>query len=518
MNWDLARRLSKGVVVSAVIGAASVAAPAAWAVAPSAAKVNAAATPKCTDTWKTAASGLWSDAADWSTGDVPSSTDVACINKTSKSYTVTLENSYSVKSLVLGASSGATKQTVLFQATPTIGDADLTLTKVFDIEKTGIFQMADKGGGNDFLRNGTVDNYGTFKTTRGKGWSREIYAGIVNEPGGTVDIAATSIADGGGATYMSNGSLTNEGTFDVGATSEFDYEGGTNFNVVLSAGTVNVATNSTSSGILEINGTNLTLSGSTETGAPVQLNGPAITDSAGKGSYNLFNGDSISGTIPKGQSITVTGNGDQDVRLAINGTVTNKGTLILTSGSSLDSTDGGNSWISPGSGVPNFVNDGTFELLPGIGWSRYLNVPVTNGTKGTINVQGVDNDSENSDITNDGTFDMGANAIINLNGTSYGDASFTEGGTATLGVTVDGSGSSEILQGGCSAGGCQTEGIVVAGTLVVTTVGSPADGGWTIADTQQTSAQGSFTTITPAGYGVTMNQPSVGDISLAYGG
>ena len=44
----------------------------------------------CTDTWKAAVSGLWTTAANWSTGIVPTSSDNVCITL-GGSYTVTIE-------------------------------------------------------------------------------------------------------------------------------------------------------------------------------------------------------------------------------------------------------------------------------------------------------------------------------------------------------------------------------------------------------------------------------------------
>jgi hypothetical protein len=507
----------RGVLVGVVAASGSMVVPVAWAGADPASGPDAvaqtAATPKCTDTWTNLSGGEWSTATNWSTGVVPGTNDVACITKASASYTVTLEDSYSVKSIVLGATSGSKSQTLVEQANPTEGDANVYLTKDFVIDKTGAFQMNSLGQGNVFFHNGTIENSGTVQTVRGQGWSRYIYSNFVNEPGGTFDVDAASQAVGGGATYLNSGSFTNEGTLKVGNTSELDYQSGPSF--TFAAGTVNVASNATKSGVLLLGNTNINLSGGAETGAAVQLDGGTVTDAGGTGSYNFINDGAISGKIPKGQTVSVTGNGDTDIRLAVNGKVTNKGTFVLDAGPTLLSTDGGNSWISPGTGLPSFVNDGTFELLPGVGWSRLVNVPLTNGAKGTVDVQGASNQIESVDIVNDGAFDMGPSAAINLNGTSYGDASFTEGGGAVLGVTVSGNTSSEILQGGCSAGGCQTEGIGIAGTLSVTAVGTVGTSSWPIANSQQAPIEGTFSTVTPGYTASVANQTNSGQVNLA---
>ena len=513
MKRSRSQRRMRGVLVGVVVASGSMVFPAAVAGAnavagPDAVAAQATAAPKCTDTWTNLSGGEWSTATNWSTGAVPGANDVACITKASKSYTVTLESSYSVKSIVLGTSSGSATQTLVEQADPTNADANIYLTKDFVIEKSGAFQMNSLGEGNVFFHNGTIENYGLVKTLLGQGWSRYIYSSFVNEPGATFDVDA---AGNGGATYLGNGNFTNEGSLNVGNSSTFD---DTNGGVTLAAGTVKVASNAKGTEVMELQGPSLTLSGGAETGAAVQVDGGALTDSGGTGSFNFINSGSIGGKIPKDQTVSVTGNGDTDIRLAINGKVTNKGTFVLDSGPSLLSTDGGNSWITPGTGIPSFVNNGAFELLPGVGWSRYINAPLTNGAKGTVDAQGASNQVQNVDIINDGAFDMGPGAVINLNGTSDGDASFTEGGTAVLGVTVSGNTSSEILQGGCSAGGCQTEGIGIAGTLNVTAVGTVGASSWPIANSGQAPIEGAFSTVTPGYTTSVVNQANSGQVNL----
>src|SRR5580700_9664619 len=63
----------------------------------------------CTDSWKAAANGDWSEAAKWSTGSVPASSAEVCIT-VAGTYTVTAESSSSsldVKSLTIGPESGS---------------------------------------------------------------------------------------------------------------------------------------------------------------------------------------------------------------------------------------------------------------------------------------------------------------------------------------------------------------------------------------------------------------------------
>ena len=516
MRFNALRGLPVLGAVLLVTGATTIALPSSAGAAPMTPAAGGPPTPTCTDSWTGTAGGTWNTAADWSTDTVPGSGDVACIGSAGTSpYTVILEGSEAAGTVVVGASNGKTKATLELQGNPTDGDANLTVGSVLQVDKGGSVDMTSLGNGNVFLHGGTVTNYGTFETSSGNGWSRYLDAGVVNEKGGKFEVSDAA-TPGTGGTYQSGGDFTNDGTVTVASSSEYDLRGGS-FDLVGGKISLAKATKKKSGGIFQLDGVSATLAGGKETGSPVQLNGGSITDSAGTGSYAVDAGESVSGTIPKGQTITVIGNGS-DVTLAVDGTVTNDGTVVLTSGPSGavgGNTGGSNSWLTPGTGAPSFVNDGTLQFLPGIGWTRYLTVSLQNRPGGMFDLSGPDNQATSASVTNAGTVSLGDGAKLNLVGTSYGPSSFVQDAGGTLGVTLDGTTSSEIDQFGCSAGGCQSEGIVVAGTLQVTTVGSPPTGSWLLLQSQQTSTQGSFGTVTPAGYSAQYNHPVAGDISIS---
>jgi hypothetical protein len=64
--------------------------------------VSAATAAGCSDTWKTAGSGLWSDASNWTAG-VPTSSSDVCLPDTGTSYVVTATDSPVANSVTLGA-------------------------------------------------------------------------------------------------------------------------------------------------------------------------------------------------------------------------------------------------------------------------------------------------------------------------------------------------------------------------------------------------------------------------------
>ncbi len=413
-------------------------------------------------------------------------------------------------------SDGKTKATLELQGNPADGDANLTVATGLQIDKGGSVVLTSLGNGNVFLHGGTVTNYGTFETSSGNGWSRYIDAGLVNEKGAKFEVSDAA-TPGTGGTFQSGGDFTNDGTVKVAASSEYDLHDGS-FDMVAGKISVAKATKKKPGGDFQLDGVGATLAGGKETGPPVQLNGGSITDSAGTGSYDVDADESVSGTIPEGQTITVIGNGS-DVTLAVDGAVTNDGTVVLTSGpSGADGgfTGAGNSWLTPGTGAPSFVNDGTLQFLPGVGWTRYLTVSLQNNPGGTFDLAGPDNQATAASVTNAGTVSLGDGAKLDLVGTSYGPSSFVQDAGGTLAMTVDGTASSEIDQFACSAGACQTEGIGVAGTLQVTTIGSVQTGSWLLLQSQQTSTQGSFTTITPTAYSAEYNEPAAGQISISH--
>lgn len=468
-------------------------------------------TQSCGDEWTGLKGGNWSDTADWSRGAVPGSTTNACITLAgASSYTVVLNQltgTTAVGSLRVGSAGGKTAQTLEMDASGS--DQYLGFGHTSTITSHGVFRLTSAGGGSDFLQGpGTLDNYGLLSTVKGSGWSRYLYGNIVNEASGTFSVAAGSLPSGN-TEQTSLSTFVNKGTIKVARGSEYDVS---QASLTQSGGRI------ANSGLVLVSNGTITKSGGTSTGDAWQLiNGVILRDKAGSGSYTYYNGGTLSGTIPAGQTVTVYGNG-ADVQLELSGNVTNDGTLVMTSGS-YDGNGGSNAWLFPLTGTPTLYNYGTIRTLNGVGWTRYFNVNVVNEARGTMDLGAGSNQLVGGEtMTSDGTLNVGDGAILKLVGTSYGDANLIEGGTARTGIVLDGAKTSEIDQYACSAGGCQTDVIDLAGTLNVTAVGTPV-GSYIPIHSEFSSITTRFASST-ASYGVAYNQPDtavpgvVGDVEI----
>jgi hypothetical protein len=476
----------------------------------------------CTDEWTGLSGGDWSAVKDWSAGAVPGSATAACITLPGrKSYTVVLgaaTGSTTVGSLRLGAATG--KTTEALELLPAGSDLHFQLDATSTVEPRGVFVMSSAVG-NPFLQGngsssvGTLDNYGQFKTVAGKGWSRYLYSDIVNEPGGTMSIAAANLP--GGATYQSGATLVNHGKITVARGSAYDVSQAT---FTQSGGSVS------NQGTFEVSDATINKSGGTASGNAWQLyNGATLHDQAGTGSFTFQNSGTLTGgTIPAGQTVTVDGDASTNTVLGLAGNVTNHGTLVLTA----TNLNGGpsNAMVSTASSaMVTLFNKGTISTVQGPGWSRYFYVNVTNEAGAAMNLDAQDNyvipGPSTATLTNDGNLNLGAGAGVLLTGTSYGQADFVQGKGGTLSVAVGAkAGTSVIHQLGCSASGCQHESIVLAGTLKVTTTGKPGSAVVPVYS-EYSQVVGSFAHLISAQhYAVSYNQPdsalptAVGDVIL----
>ena len=70
----------------------------------------------CNDSWMNPSGGAWNVAGNWSAG-VPTSSSDVCLPALASSYVVTLTSGVSVHSVDIGASSGATTQTLDIEGT-----------------------------------------------------------------------------------------------------------------------------------------------------------------------------------------------------------------------------------------------------------------------------------------------------------------------------------------------------------------------------------------------------------------
>src|ERR1700728_1378642 len=182
----------------------------------------------CTDSWKTAASGDWLTAADWSTGVVPTSSSKVCITLAG-TYKVTISGTASADTVKLGGKSG--KQTLLISGTPSASSIlELSAATGSQIEKLGILEVASKklsgsGAADLYGPSVTIVNKGTFETKGGKVNPDYLRVSLTNTSTGTtkIDGITDDDADGGATT------LTDAGTFSVSSAGNLSLTGGSKF-------------------------------------------------------------------------------------------------------------------------------------------------------------------------------------------------------------------------------------------------------------------------------------------------
>ena len=144
-----------------------------------------------------------------------------------------------------------------------------------------------------------------------------------------------------------------------------------------------------------------------ETGNPVLIfNSGTLTDESGTGSFDLVDTPILSGTIPKGQTVTAEAVPSHNAEIKISGTVTNEGTLALNSPSK--------------GGVPDLVgssaqvqNKGVLSTQSASTNAAFLETNLTNAAAGTVEVKsGELRQDENTTTTNEGAFKIAASATF----------------------------------------------------------------------------------------------------------
>jgi hypothetical protein len=400
----------------------------------------------CTDHWKTAASGAWSTASNWSTGVVPSSTDDACITKAG-TYTVTLNGEAAANTLSLGGASGT--QTLDVQGDPA-GVAILTLSSDGStINENGVFildaeDVADAGyaevtGGND--PDVTLTNSGTFESLDAVTSSSADYIGVdlVNDSGATVRLAGENTDETAYAT------VTNKGNFTVTSTGELTQSNqgvGTVF--TQSGGTL------VNNGTIVIGAATFNQSGGSDSGNPIEVtDGSSLNDKAGAGGFTVTGTDDLSGTIPAGQTVTVVGAASDGV-LNLVGNVTNRGTLIVNA----QSTSSDAALDNNGTAGTTLTNDGTFETQGAAGDDVSIDVNLTNTAHGTVTIGATTtNEDPYANFTNTGTFTVSSGGGLYETGGSQGSTTFAlEGGTLSNQGTMVLNSASFSASGGVESG------------------------------------------------------------------
>jgi hypothetical protein len=246
----------------------------------------AAFTQPCTDTWANPVSGNWNTTADWSAGKVP--TDVAgpaCITEPGN-YTVTTGGA-SVTSLILGAPSGSTVQTldVVANSANEPPNASLGFDYTSYVNKTGALVLDSATDDDTYLGAATLVVKGLLTTVQGGGGIRDI-EGDLTISGGRVRIGAAD-------TYDSDSTIDNNGTLSVDAGDNLNLFDGASYSQG-AAGRLNVVVDATKDAAYG-------LIGPDEGSGKISLGGTLGvttygTPSAGQ-SFTVISGTSVTGTF-----------------------------------------------------------------------------------------------------------------------------------------------------------------------------------------------------------------------------
>ncbi len=346
----------------------------------------------CTDEW-VAKSGSWNTAGDWSTGKVPSSSDIVCIDEKG-TYTVTLEPSgsayVSVKALQLGAGSGAGTQTLKLVGAAAEKGAYLEASEEVSISAHGAVHMTSSGGEYEtrlVAQSGHVlANSGAIAAEAGSGGARRIGGAVANT--GTVSIASGVALEG-----YSSGNFTN-GKGGVVA-------GSAGGHLLVSGGYTFVA------GL-----------GKTEGSEPVVVESSGYLEYTGGGEGHVVvrNSDDayLRGTIGSGQTLTLQGSCASPygfARLYVPEGASNAGTIEMTS-----SGCAAEDLIEVPSGK-KLTNTGTIAMRAGIGGERALEGSGSFVNKHTMAVEaGASGALRSGTFVNEGSLTLGAEGVLGVEG------------------------------------------------------------------------------------------------------
>jgi hypothetical protein len=420
----------------------------AWLLAPTSALASG-----CTDSWARAASGSWFEAANWSTGKVPTSSDEVCITAAG-TYTVSVEptttSGVSVTSLALGASSGTQSLTVA--STSASGSLQLSASQTIGVGAHGVIALTSRDASTTSL-SGTITNSGTVEALPGAGGGRTIYGSFVND--GAVDAGeGVSLQAAGTFTNAAGGSVSATGTGRLWVFESTFKQG---------AGT----TSGPAPVVVEL--------------SSLEYTGSGASHIVARGQYDGY-GSSLKGNLSAGQTLTIEGSCNANgvgtsywsptAMVEASSSFTNAGTITLTSGSGGGPTCSyeTEARLDVLSGA-TLTNTGTIDAEPGLGGERVLEGDVVNnGTvryatsgrlAGSFENEGAVDVSEGASLQTGGTFTNGAGGTIAAAGTGRlwaFESTFKQGAG-----TMSGSAPVVVEQGNLEYTGSGASHIVVRG-------------------------------------------------------
>jgi hypothetical protein len=421
---------------------------------------GAASAAACDTSWKSAASGSWATAGNWTNG-VPTAMTNACITAAG-SYTVTVNAAAPAESLTLGSSSGSSGPTLDLipgastDATLTLGDDSVieqTGTLVLDAGSSGKYTELTGPIGAILTNDGTVD-------AQVEGGSGLNYLELPFTNDGTLTVHSGELRQDEDTTTSNDGAVT------VASGAQYNMTTGSDQFVNETGGTV------TNSGAITLsNGASWTSGGGGETGSPVSMFSGTFTDvgSAPSGSFDLTDSPTLDGAIAPGETIDLVGLPGHNASASLNArTLTNAGTIVLDSQSS-----GGYAELSDGT----LDNNGTLRTQVETGGDLdFLEVGLVN--QGTVTVaSGELRQDDNTTTTNKGSIAVDADATYTLTTSSDQFANDSGGSVASSGSITLSNGASWSSAGGSETGSAVT---MFGGTF--TDTGTASSGSFELVD------------------------------------
>ncbi|MFZ0665693.1 MAG: hypothetical protein WAM97_08050 [Acidimicrobiales bacterium] len=384
------------------------------------------------DMWKTAASGTWDTASDWSSG-VPTGTTQACITLPGN-YTVSIGNeTINDPGVTVFLGSGSGTQPTLVIGNSGSGEPAVTFAGV-----TNAGTVAYNWGGTftvpgAFTSTGTVDvsldtpsaisvgsfdNQGTFQTGATTAYTLPTTSSnFLNDSTGILDVPSTdsitfSSPSGQTGVVTQDGVIDNSGTLVVN--DELSVEGGS-----ICGTAPQVGSNGGSVGTLAFASTVST--GSACGTGPTDQIAMANIPSAGNGT--------LEGSIPAAYTVTIGNGGSSCAVITISGPMTNSGTLEPQQCATLNSTaaitnSGTIEVPNIGSGVTfdltSFTNNGAFEINDTSTYTLPTSASTfANGSTGTLSIAATESLTVSSPsgttatVTQDGVINNAGTLVVN---------------------------------------------------------------------------------------------------------
>jgi hypothetical protein len=380
----------------------------------------------CENSWKNAKGGSWTEAENWSKKAVPAAGEEVCITEAGI-YTVALNGvNPSIKSLVVGGSSGT--QTLAVGSTCGNSNETLTTTAGLNVEADGALTLtnADSCGYNVYIVS-PITNHGTVTTEVPHGGQRQLQGAFVNK--GTLQIGtptSTPTAFNG-----SKALLTNEGAIKLSegagltASNESAITNGTGGSIAAAIGAYVY---------VDPNGT-FTEGAGTTSGEPVYVEGGAIVyTGTGASTIAARATSSLSGNLSSGQKLELQSTcSASNEQLNVAASLTSAGTITMENAESC----GYNTALLIAEGQ-TLTNTGTISAEEDHGGNRVVQGSLLN--KGTLNInQTVKYDAKIGLLTNEGTINVANEKQLAVSeGSSVTNAAGTITSTGTGNVYLQG--------------------------------------------------------------------------------